>query len=185
MYTAGDKIKARTLSTVTGAEVRVPTPDRIVHLQLRRFAGCPICNLHIRELASRAGEIEGAGIDEVVVFHSSADRLREYVDEVPFALVGDPKRKLYKEFGVDWSLRSVFYPAVFRAAARGLRQTTSLMGALAPTENHLGKPADFLIEPDGTIRACKYGVHADDQWSVNEMLDLAAGDSGRFEHQQH
>jgi hypothetical protein len=45
---------------------------------------------------------------------------------------------------------------------------------LAPRENHLGKPADFLIEPNGAIRACKYGVHADDQWSVDEMLHLVA-----------
>jgi hypothetical protein len=30
-----------------------------------------------------------------------------------------------------------------------------------------------LIGPDGTIRACKYGVHADDQWSVDEVLRLA------------
>jgi hypothetical protein len=55
-----------------------------------------------------------------------------------------------------------------------MRQTTSLIGGLAPGENHLGKPADFLIDPDGTIKACKYGAHADDQWSVDEMLDLAA-----------
>lgn len=50
-----------------------------------------------------------------------------------------------------------------------------LAGALAPTEDHLGKPADFLIETDGTIRARKYGLHADDQWSVDELLDLASG----------
>jgi peroxiredoxin len=178
MYTAGDKIQARTLSTVTGERVPVPTPDQVVHLQLRRFAGCPICNLHIRELASRAGEIEAAGIDEVVVFHSAADRLREYVDDVPFALVADPERKLYKEFGVEWSVRSLLHADAARAAVRGIRQSTSLRGALAPTENHMGKPADFLIEPDGTIRACKYGLHADDQWSVDELLDLAAEDNG-------
>ena len=178
MFTVGDKIEARTLSTVTGDAVPVPMPDRTVHLQLRRFAGCPICNLHLREVASRNTEIERAGVTEVVVFHSAADRLREYVPDLPFATVADPERKLYREFGVEWSLRSVFYPAVFRAAARGLRLTTSLTGGLAPSENHLGKPADFLIEPDGTIRACKYGAHADDQWSVDEMLDLARGDDG-------
>ena len=54
-----------------------------------------------------------------------------------------------------------------------MRHTTSLIGGLAPRENHLGKPADFLIGPDGTIRACKYGVHADDQWSVDEVPSSA------------
>ena len=35
---------------------------------------------------------------------------------------------------------------------------------------HLGLPADFLIGPDGTLVAAHYGAHADDQWSVDELL---------------
>ncbi len=174
MFTAGDKVEARTLSTIAGSQVSVPASDRLVHLQFRRFAGCPICNLHLQEVARRCDEIEGAGVTEVILFHSSADRLREFVANVPFAMVADPERKLYREFGVESSLRSLLYADAARAAVRGIRRSASLSGALAPTENHLGKPADFLIEPDGTIRACKYGVHADDQWSVDELLRLAA-----------
>ena len=173
MYAVGDRIAARTLRTVTGEQVSVPAPDRTVHLQFRRFAGCPICNLHLREVARRSADIENAGVAEVVVFHSAADRLRQYVPDVPFPMVADPDRKLYKEFGVEWSVRAVLQTDAVRAAVRGARQATSLIGALAPRENHLGKPADFLIAPDGAIVACKYGVHADDQWSVDEMLALA------------
>lgn len=33
-------------------------------------------------------------------------------------------------------------------------------------------PADFLIAPDGRVVAGKYGEHADDQWSVDELTDL-------------
>lgn len=177
MFTSGEKIESRTLTTISGAEIGVPDPERLVHLQFRRFAGCPICNLHLKEVASRNADIEEAGVVEVVVFHSSAERLRRYQADMPFAVVADPARKLYKEFGVEWSVRSVLNRDALRAAGRGLRQTTSLMGALAPTENHLGKPADFLIESEGTIRACKYGAHPDDQWSVDDMLHLAAGGS--------
>ena len=39
-------------------------------------------------------------------------------------------------------------------------------------EDHMGKPADFLIGRDGRVLARKYGVHADDQWSVEELLRL-------------
>ncbi len=174
MYSTGDTVDARTLTTIDGAQVRVPAPDRTVHLQFRRFAGCPICNLHVREVARRNLEIEKAGITEVVVFHSAADRLRKYQADLPFAVVADPERTLYSEFGVESSLRSLINADAVRAAVRGMRHTTSLIGALAPRENHLGKPADFLIGPDGTIRACKYGVHPDDQWSVDEVLRLAS-----------
>jgi hypothetical protein len=40
-------------------------------------------------------------------------------------------------------------------------------------ESKLGLPADFLIGTDGRILALKYGVHAYDQWTVDELLSLA------------
>jgi predicted nucleotidyltransferase len=168
----GSRIDARTLETISGAEVAVPSADATVHLQFRRFAGCPICNLHIRSVARRHGEIAGAGITEVVVFHSAADELRQYQSDLPFAVVADPERKLYREFGVESSIRSILHPKAWRAGARGMRWTTA-GGALGLREAHLGMPADFLIGPDGAVRACKYGAHADDQWSVDEVLALA------------
>jgi hypothetical protein len=44
--------------------------------------------------------------------------------------------------------------------------------ALRPHGGRLGLPGDFLIAPDGRVLACKYGEHADDQWSVDELLSL-------------
>ena len=46
---------------------------------------------------------------------------------------------------------------------------------LAPTNGNLSLPADLLITADGSVAAVKYGVHAYDQWSVDELLDLASG----------
>jgi peroxiredoxin len=172
----GDKVDARTLTTIEGADVALPVADGLVHLQFRRFAGCPICSLHMREVARRHSEITSAGVTEVVVFHSSADRLRRYQADLPFAVVADPDRKLYQEFGVENSVRGVLNRHVARAVGRGMLQTRSarsLAASLGPTENHLGMPADFLIAPDGAVVARKYGEHADDQWSVDELLTLA------------
>jgi peroxiredoxin len=173
----GDKVNARTLTTIEGAEVAIPATDELVHLQFRRFWGCPVCSLHMREVTRRHDEITNAGVTEVVLFHSSADALRRfYQADLPFAVVADPDRKLYDEFGVQSSIRSLLHPTPVRAAGRSLLETRSaqsVAGSLAPTENHLGLPADFLIAPDGTIRACKYGEHAYDQWSVDELLRLA------------
>ena len=174
MFDVGDKIGARTLTTITGTQVSIPSPDRLVHLQFRRFAGCPICSLHMREVADRSAEIDAAGITEVVLFHSTADKLRRYQADLPFAVVADPDRKLYNEFGVERSRASLMHPAGLLAAVRGLARTQSLSAAMDLSENHSGKPADFLIGPDGTILACKYGKHPDDQWSVDELLALTA-----------
>jgi peroxiredoxin len=169
----GDTIATRTLTTIDGTDVAVPAADSVVHLQFRRFAGCPICSLHLREVARRHQEIADAGVREVVLFHSSADQLREYQADLPFAVVADPDRLVYTEFGVGSSLAAVLHPGAFAAAVRGLRHT-GFKGALSPGEDHAGKPADFLIDPDGTVRARKYGAHADDQWSVDDLLALAA-----------
>ncbi|MHA7651796.1 peroxiredoxin-like family protein [Mycobacterium sp. ML4] len=178
MLNVGDRVDARALTTIDGASVAIPAAVGLVHLQFRRFAACPICSLHLREIAARHDEITEAGVTEVVVFHSSAEALRRYQAELPFAVVADPGRRLYDEFGVGSSLRSVLNLGAMRAAGRGIRRmrsVRSVVGSLAPTENHLGKPADFLIGPQGVIHAHKYGEHADDQWSVDELLKLAAG----------
>jgi hypothetical protein len=42
-----------------------------------------------------------------------------------------------------------------------------------PTNGNLGLPADVLIAADGRIVAAKYGEHAYDQWSVDELLALS------------
>jgi hypothetical protein len=43
----------------------------------------------------------------------------------------------------------------------------------------LGLPADFLIAGDGRLVAVKYGSHAFDQWTVDDLLDLARTGTGR------
>ena len=75
--TSGSNGKARVggafptleLAATSGQQVTVPDPaGDYVHLQLRRFAGCPICNLHLRSIVIRHDEIRSRGIREVVVF---------------------------------------------------------------------------------------------------------------------
>ena len=91
-------ITPRELSGVSGESVPIPAPDRLVHLQFRRFAGCPICNVHLQSIVRRHDEIANAGVREVVVFHSTDQELRRYVGELPFAVILDPDKALYAEF---------------------------------------------------------------------------------------
>ncbi len=161
------------LVTVTGETIRVPDPERLVHLQFRRFAGCPICNLHLQSIVRRHDEISAAGIREVVFFHSPADVLAKYTADLPFATVADPDKRYYKEFGVESSPRAVLHPRAWGAAVRGTALTTLgrfRAAAVHKTGGHLGLPADFLIGTDGRVLAKKYGKHAYDQWSVDELL---------------
>ncbi len=172
-FVTGDVVTSRQLSTIDGGVVSVPDPGRLVHLQFRRFAGCPICHLHVRSVAQRHGEIAAAGVIEVVLFHSTAEALRKHQADLPFAVVADPQRVLYDEFGIESSLASVAHPRAWLAGARGARRQSSLSAGIGRGEDHFSKPGDFLIAPDGTVLAAKYGKHADDQWSVDEIIGLA------------
>ena len=179
---SGDRIEGRTLTDVAGRPVAVPDPERLVHLQFRRFAGCPICNLHLRSFSRRFNEIEAAGVREVVVFHSTAEEMMQYESDLPFVAVGDPRKQLYSEFGVEAGLHALLDPRAWLGILGGVADATTesirrgkLMGNTNPHGGRVGLPADFLIAPDGRVRACKYGRHADDQWSVDEMLALTRG----------
>jgi hypothetical protein len=124
----------------------------------------------------RHGEIDAAGIREVVVFHSSVAAMLPYQHELPFAVVADPRRRLYARFGVETSPRALLDPHAWWPALRGVVQRWSLP---AKGESIVGLPADFLIASDGVVVARKYGAHAYDQWSVDELLALAARVAGR------
>jgi peroxiredoxin len=175
----GDFVRIRELHTVNGDPIWVPDSTQLTHLQFRRFAGCPICNVHLQSVAARSAEIVAANIHEVVVFHSTTLELQTYTDELPFDVVADPDKQLYKEFGVETSLRSVLDPRAsapvlndrFRRARR--REKSSAGHPAQPTGGRLGLPADLLVDATGEVLACKYGRHAYDQWSVDDLLIFA------------
>lgn len=178
---APQRVAARTLTTISDGIVPLPAKADLIHLQFRRFAGCPVCNLHLRTFVRRNHELQRAGIQEVVIFCSSRDELLAYAGDLPFAIVADPGRALYAEFGVGTSPRALLDPRAWGAIARGVARSAiaflrrqERLPPMRPQQGSLGLPADFLVAPDGRVIASKYGRHADDQWSVDEVLGVAA-----------
>lgn len=172
----GDQIPKLALTTISGTPVNLPDPAHLVHLQFRRFAGCPVCNRHLHDFLTRGDAITAAGVHEVVLFHSSADKLLKYEELAALDVVADPSRTVYDQFGVDRSAGASFHPKAFGAALKGLTKGRSSL-RLDVASGIGGLPADVLIEPEGVVRAVHYGRHADDAWSVDELLDLAAARS--------
>ena len=88
--------------------------------------------------------------------------------------------------GVDAHLRAVAHPRALLAAFRGYAK---IVGRHDDPDNagvgggdgstHLSLPADVLIVPDGTVVAVHYGRHADDQWTVDDLLDLNRSVAGK------
>ena len=178
-YVPGDRVIARTLTSITGDTVSVPDRNQMVHLQFRRFAGCPICNLHLRSFVTRNDEITAAGVREVIVFHSTTDELLRNEPDVPLAIIADPDKTLYREFRVGTSWRSVMDPSAMATVPRAAwlatkrRFTVKAPLPLRPATNgRIGLVADFLITPDSQVAAVNYGKHSGDAWSVDEVLAL-------------
>ncbi len=160
------------LATLSHGTIDVPG-SRLTHLQFRRFAGCPVCNLHLRSFAQGHARLLSAEVQTVAFFHSSAELMMPYQRDLPFPAVPDPDREWYRHFGVERSLLAGVHPQVMWSAMRGLVGARS--NPFAGGSDPIGLPADFLVDREGTLLAVHYGKHADDQWSLDELLKLAAG----------
>lgn len=169
--TNGTIVTIPQIQSVQGENLILPSLNGFTHLQFRRYAGCPICNLHILSFARRHHEIKEAGIHEFVIFYSSADELKESASQLPFPLIADPGRKLYNMFGVGISMFAVLNPLAWPSAMRGL--FLKMPGMPGKGQSLSGVPGDFLIDSAGKIIASKYGKHADDHWSVDDVLALS------------
>lgn len=171
--TVGEAIEALSLSTLSHGAIGVPDSAVYTHLQFRRFAGCPVCNLHLKQFAQGHARLLAEGIRTIAFFHSSATLMRPYQGDLPFACVPDPAREWYRRFGVERSGWAVAHPRVLASALVGL--VTAPSNPFAGGSEQDGLPADFLISPLGTLVALKYGEHADDQWSLEELVARKTG----------
>lgn len=183
---SGATVPVRRLKALNGQPVQVPVASGRTHLQFRRFAGCPICHLHLRSFADRHREVADAGITEVVFFHSPVEELRGYQSLLPFTVIPDPNKVQYHQFGVETGVRAIadprtWWPALRGGAAELLHRNDPgwLNKGLQRGTTHLGLPADFLIDSDGTVVAAHYGRHADDQWTVDQLLDINRSVGGK------
>jgi len=136
----------------------------------------------LHSIVRRLPELNAAGIQELVVFHSSVPELLPHAADLPFAVIADPDKRLYAKFGVESGVRALLDPRAWAPVVRGVVRSfiRILRGkqpipSLHPKGGSLGLPADFLIASDGQVLACKYGTHAFDQWSVDEILSLSGG----------
>jgi peroxiredoxin len=167
---AGEAAPPITTRSVSGSEIMVPDPHSgLVHLQFLRFAGCPVCNLLLQDYTRRAGEIREAGIREIILFHSEKRFIQDYHDHFPFEVIADPNRRFFNQYRVKTSLTAILNPLAFPNLIRAYR----LRPAGKQDSSPFGLPAEFLIDPTGTIVASHYGSHSSDQWSVNELLQIA------------
>ncbi len=138
-----------------------------------RYASCPLCNLRMRALMLDYADLHARGLQFVAVFQSSASAISEYISrhDVPFPIIADPDRALYRAFGVEskWS-------ALFSLGAMGKALLAAKHGFLpGRIDGDLhGRPADFLIDETGHVALAHYGQRIDDHVPLETIRDWLA-----------
>ena len=135
-------------------------------LSFFRYASCPACNLRIQNLLQEYDELKEKGLSIIAVFESPIDSIMKYVgkNELPFPIIPDPERNLYKLYGVEssWLGYIMGAPTVMKAILKGF-----FPGKMEGDKAIV--PADFLINPDGTIHTAYYGKNIGDHLLISNI----------------
>ena len=145
----GDHAPHRVVVDLGQTPRRIPS-GRLLHLQLRRFAGCPICNLHMADYAHRIDEITAAGVDELAVFMATRQGMLPYQGHLPFPTAPDPDFSVHAAFGGERSLGATLARTRWGRTLGGV-VAGAAMGKPERLDAAAILPADFLIGSDGIV----------------------------------
>ena len=164
-----------TTKDIYGKEIELSkNTDSKTLLFFMRYAGCPVCNFRMHELIENYSDLEENGYKLIVVYQSSDSTLREYLkdEKLPFTIIGDPNRRLYKKYGVEPSFWRTFGSAFKRSTYKHRKEGERLFGSKKQKRDGslTGIPADFIISKDGTIIKAYYGKSISDHLPLKELL---------------
>ncbi|NHJ38653.1 MAG: AhpC/TSA family protein [Asgard group archaeon] len=142
--------------------------DGKVLLSFYRYASCPLCNLRISQLIKKYDEFKKKGLKIIAFFESPKESMLKYVgkQEVPFPLIPDPKREIYRLYGVEKSWWKYILGGM-TGKMRKARKSGFKIGKMEGQINLV--PADFLIE-NLIIKHTYYGKNIADHIPLEEIL---------------
>ncbi|MDF2445854.1 MAG: hypothetical protein K0S46_1090 [Moraxellaceae bacterium] len=130
---------------------------RKVLLSFYRYASCPFCNLRVHHLSRQAPAWQARGLDLVAVFQSPRESILEHAgsEPRPFAILPDPTRGLYRQYGVEGSW-GAFLKGGLQLGKFGAAMKEGFMpGKMEGDINMV--PADFIIDEEGRVLVAYYG----------------------------
>jgi thioredoxin-dependent peroxiredoxin len=130
-----------------------------------------MCDLRLHDFAREYPRLREMGLEVIAIFHSSPGRLQSHFSHrpLPFPIIADPSRRLYRSYGVEISwirlLSSALKPSFYWDWLRSMRH-----GFFGGVDWQLASmPADFLIGQDGTVLRAHYGRDIGDHMPVEEI----------------
>lgn len=142
-----------------------------VMLSFYRYAGCPLCNLRLNQLINQYDDLKAENMELIAIFQSPKKSMQKYISsrhDVPFPVIADPGRKLYKIYEVEGSLCGLL-----KGMTRLKDFGSALVRGMSPgkMEGDIGMiPADFLINEEGIIDIAYYGKDIGDHLPLEKIL---------------
>lgn len=137
-----------------------------------RYASCPMCNFRVHQLIQEYEKLKKLDFRIIAVFESSKESIQQYVgkQDVPFPIIPNPELSLYRSFGVEssWSKYMLAAFPFIKALAHGF-----LPGKMEGDKAIV--PADFLINPNGTIHTAYYGKNIGDHLLISNIRSFIKG----------
>jgi len=147
--------------------------NKVLLVKFYRFATCPICNLHLRNFITHFDTLQRQGLSVLAIFHSPKWRIEKtLVHDLPFQILSDPEKKIFRSYGVESSWAGMFSWNVMRDYALSLKAGFS-SGMLSNDGGIKSHPADFMINKEGKIVYAHYGKNYADSFSVDRVLAIA------------
>lgn len=168
----GDKAPCFTVKDTHNNSHSIPGEwDGPTLLTLYRHAGCPPCNLRVREIMLAKTELDKYGVRIIAVFESPATSIERDLahNNVPFPILPDEKRILYNLFDVKPSVTG-FLKSLFIKPMPSIKAIFKYGYLPVFSEATAMMPADFLLDADGTVLLCKYGKDFGDYLQLNDIF---------------
>lgn len=128
---------------------------RRVLLAFLRNARCAVCHLYVHETSRRAPAWRDAGLDVIVVFESTVERLRASFGErrPPFAVLADPDGRVHDAYGSRSDPARVGEVVRSGSGAEALARARDAGFPAVEEEgaNFFRLPAEILVDEDGAI----------------------------------
>jgi peroxiredoxin Q/BCP len=165
----GDRAPAVVLQSLDGSRLDCGRPGAPAVVSFTRYAGCPVCQLHVGRIAAAMAEFRARSCGVFVVFQSAPARLEAAMAEWKpgFSAVADPAAAVYDAFGAAKSLSGYLRPGSLLAWGQSI-MAGKRHGRFEGRE--LQMPADFVIDGGGRIGLAHYGGHVGDDVPLSALL---------------
>ncbi|WP_188961469.1 peroxiredoxin-like family protein [Deinococcus aquiradiocola] len=168
---AGDTAPDFCLPAMNGSDLRLSDlRGQPVWLVFNRQSTCALCNPHNAQLIALHGRLRALGVSVVTVWGSTVEDLRDGVGRLvpPYPVLADPNDETYDAYGLHFSWAGTLDPRNLPTLLQGVR----MMGAKALKSDgeFTRMPAEFLINPDGTVHRAHYNAYGSDWLPVEDVL---------------